>query len=86
MTPLERAQRAVEQWNPHWAKSAAANVLLMNIKREIEGAILEEREACALTAASAEHKWGTLLGMSDDQVEQFSPSLAATAIRKRGAP
>lgn len=40
MTPLERAQRAVEQWNPHWAKSAAVNILLMNIKREIEEAVV----------------------------------------------
>lgn len=57
MTPLERAQRAIEQWNPHWAKSAASNVLLMNIKREIEEAVasalheqeLQQRDEHAIT-------------------------------------
>lgn len=44
MTPLERAQRAVAQWNYHWSHSVAVNVLIMNIKREIEEAIAEAQQ------------------------------------------
>lgn len=50
MTPLERAQRAVEQWDCHWSHSAAVNVLLQNIKREIVEALEDERKACAILA------------------------------------
>jgi hypothetical protein len=39
MTPLERAQRAVAQWDYHWAISAGSIRLIANIKREIEEAI-----------------------------------------------
>lgn len=50
MTPLERAQRAVAQWDYHWMKSLAVNVLLMNIKREIEEAVKEAVDAALLKA------------------------------------
>lgn len=49
-TPLERAQRAIEKWNYHWAKSQASNILLMNIKQEIEGAIRDAYERGAVLA------------------------------------
>lgn len=54
MTPLERAQRAVAQWDYHWMKSIAVNVLLMNIKREIEEAVHEAQQTQDHAAVSAE--------------------------------
>jgi len=54
VTPLQRAQRAVERWNAHWAKSAAINLLLVFIKREIEEAVQAERARCAAIAAKHE--------------------------------
>lgn len=65
-TPLERAQRAVEQWSPHWAKSQATNVLLMNIKQEIEEAVRDAYERAALVAEHHE----TITHWEAETVEQ----------------
>ena len=54
MTPLERARRAVEQWNTHWAKSAAVNILLENIKHEIEETERDAYERAAVVAEELE--------------------------------